>query len=185
MIQRLQHLYVSVRMLKKPWKANKNELWYVRHTQSSEWTGPFEAAEIAYQIYVGLIDAKDVVIQSKSQKRYVVDEHAFLATWMMASKEKEERLFRGLSHILRERSKRSKRKFHIPDYDDFPREKLLTDEQRRAFEMLDLQPNCTVDEMRKRHRRLALENHPDRGGNLRKMKEINWAFEVVQHASAF
>ena len=38
--------------------------------------------------------------------------------------------------------------------------------------------NCTtLDELKKEYRRLALENHPDRGGNQRIMMEINAEYE--------
>ena len=39
--------------------------------------------------------------------------------------------------------------------------------------------NCsTLDELKKAYRRLAMENHPDRGGSLDAMKEINAEYEA-------
>ena len=40
--------------------------------------------------------------------------------------------------------------------------------------------NCkTIEELKKEYRRLALENHPDRGGNEATMKAINLEYEVM------
>lgn len=37
----------------------------------------------------------------------------------------------------------------------------------------------TVDSVRKRHRELAKKHHPDRGGQLAKMQEVNAAVDVL------
>ena len=38
----------------------------------------------------------------------------------------------------------------------------------------------TADELRKLHKQLAMQNHPDRGGSLDKMKDINAANDVLK-----
>jgi DnaJ-class molecular chaperone len=60
---------------------------------------------------------------------------------------------------------------------------LLTEEQRRAFEVLDMDLLADEDELTLRYRTLAMRNHPDRGGNPRRMLEINRAFETLRPLS--
>ena len=43
--------------------------------------------------------------------------------------------------------------------------------------------NCTtLDELKREYRRLALENHPDRGGNTKTMMKINAEYEARHEA---
>ena len=38
----------------------------------------------------------------------------------------------------------------------------------------------TYDELRKRYKKLAFENHPDRGGNTETMKAINNEYDFLK-----
>jgi hypothetical protein len=52
-------------------------------------------------------------------------------------------------------------------------------EEGDPFAVLGLQPGASLAEVRAARRRLAFEEHPDRGGDARRMQEINRAFERV------
>ena len=45
--------------------------------------------------------------------------------------------------------------------------------------MLGLTPDATPDAIKKAFRKLAVQYHPDRGGDAEKFKEINAAHEVL------
>jgi hypothetical protein len=52
------------------------------------------------------------------------------------------------------------------------------------FEVLGLTRIASVDEVRAARRRLAFEHHPDRGGDPRRMQQLNEAFEAaIAHAT--
>jgi DnaJ-domain-containing protein 1 len=61
---------------------------------------------------------------------------------------------------------------------------LLSHEQRRAFHVLDLDPACSSDEAARRYRELAMEHHPDRGGDARAMGVLNRAYSEVRQLLA-
>lgn len=37
----------------------------------------------------------------------------------------------------------------------------------------------TTDQVKQRHRELARKHHPDRGGSLERMQDINWAVDIL------
>ena len=47
------------------------------------------------------------------------------------------------------------------------------------YEVLELPSDCTSKDITKNFRRLALVNHPDRGGNTQTFQKINEAYEVL------
>jgi len=49
----------------------------------------------------------------------------------------------------------------------------------KYYELLGVEKTATYDEIRKAFRKLALKNHPDRGGDKDKFQEINNAYEVL------
>ena len=51
------------------------------------------------------------------------------------------------------------------------------------YEVLGVSKNASADEIKKAFRRLAVEYHPDRGGDEAKFKEINEAYEVLKDSS--
>lgn len=60
-----------------------------------------------------------------------------------------------------------------------------TDEEK-ACRILGVSINASNDEIREAYRKLALLWHPDRnGGNGEKMKEVNWAYDVLKNARQF
>ncbi len=57
---------------------------------------------------------------------------------------------------------------------------LANDDSDKALAIFSLELPVTYSEIKKRYRSLAMEHHPDRGGDLVKFKEVNWAFGVLQ-----
>lgn len=55
--------------------------------------------------------------------------------------------------------------------------------KRDYYEVLGVTKNASADEIKKAFRRLAVEHHPDRGGDEAKFKEINEAYEVLKDSS--
>jgi hypothetical protein len=47
------------------------------------------------------------------------------------------------------------------------------------YRTLGVSPSDTAEVIRERYRELALENHPDRGGSIEKMRAINEAYERI------
>jgi len=47
------------------------------------------------------------------------------------------------------------------------------------FDVLGLQASATLDDVRGARRRLAAEHHPDRGGDVQRMQEVNVAFDAA------
>ena len=54
--------------------------------------------------------------------------------------------------------------------------------KRDYYEVLGVGKDASPDEIKKAFRRLAIEHHPDRGGDEAKFKEINEAYEVLKDA---
>lgn len=52
--------------------------------------------------------------------------------------------------------------------------------KRDYYEVLGVGKNASADEIKKAFRKLAIEHHPDRGGDEAKFKEINEAYEVLK-----
>ena len=50
---------------------------------------------------------------------------------------------------------------------------------KEHYQTLGLTINATIDEVKKQHRKLAKEFHPDIGGNEEHMKKINQAYEAI------
>lgn len=52
--------------------------------------------------------------------------------------------------------------------------------KRDYYEVLGVAKGASADEIKKAFRRLAIEHHPDRGGDEAKFKEINEAYEILK-----
>ncbi|SEU37072.1 J domain-containing protein [Stigmatella erecta] len=52
-------------------------------------------------------------------------------------------------------------------------------EEQDPYHLLGVSPLDSEDVVRKRYRELALERHPDRGGSVEKMRELNAAYEKI------
>lgn len=50
------------------------------------------------------------------------------------------------------------------------------------YKILGIEKNASSDEIKAAFRRLAMEHHPDRGGNSEKFKEINEAYQVLSNS---
>jgi hypothetical protein len=47
------------------------------------------------------------------------------------------------------------------------------------YAVLQIDPSATMDEVRAARRRLAFDRHPDRGGSVEAMRELNVAFDAI------
>lgn len=54
--------------------------------------------------------------------------------------------------------------------------------KRDYYEILGVKKDASADEVKKAFRKAAIANHPDRGGDEEKFKEINEAYEVLKDA---
>jgi molecular chaperone DnaJ len=52
--------------------------------------------------------------------------------------------------------------------------------KRDYYEILGISKDANADEIKKSYRKLAIEHHPDRGGDEAKFKELNEAYEVLK-----
>lgn len=53
---------------------------------------------------------------------------------------------------------------------------------QKALRSLDLAEPITFDEIKKQYRKLAMQHHPDRGGDQNKIQEINEAMDILKAA---
>lgn len=49
----------------------------------------------------------------------------------------------------------------------------------KLYDVLNVSPNCSVDELKKAYKKLAFEHHPDKGGDANKFKEITNAYSIL------
>jgi DnaJ family protein A protein 2 len=49
----------------------------------------------------------------------------------------------------------------------------------KFYELLGVDKNASMDDIKKAFRKLALKNHPDRGGDKEKFQELQNAYEVL------
>mmetsp|Transcript_5239 Transcript_5239/g.10694 ORF Transcript_5239/g.10694 Transcript_5239/m.10694 type:complete len:432 (-) Transcript_5239:631-1926(-) len=54
---------------------------------------------------------------------------------------------------------------------------------RKLYDILGVEPDASANEIKKSYRKLAMQHHPDKGGDQEKFKEITHAFEVLSDDS--
>lgn len=54
-------------------------------------------------------------------------------------------------------------------------------DNKKLYEVLGLETKATQEEIKKAFRKLAMQHHPDRGGDGEKFKEINAAYEILSN----
>eukprot|EP00237_Pycnococcus_provasolii_P014122 CAMPEP_0205961352 /NCGR_PEP_ID=MMETSP1459-20131121/66491_1 /ASSEMBLY_ACC=CAM_ASM_001120 /TAXON_ID=41880 /ORGANISM="Pycnococcus provasolii, Strain RCC931" /LENGTH=68 /DNA_ID=CAMNT_0053334057 /DNA_START=29 /DNA_END=232 /DNA_ORIENTATION=- len=52
----------------------------------------------------------------------------------------------------------------------------------KFYDLLNVTPTATPEEIKKAYRKAAIKNHPDKGGDPEKFKEISTAYDVLQDA---
>ena len=55
--------------------------------------------------------------------------------------------------------------------------------KRDYYEILGVSKDASADELKKAYRRLAVQHHPDRGGDEAKFKELSEAYEILKDSS--
>jgi DnaJ-domain-containing protein 1 len=63
---------------------------------------------------------------------------------------------------------------------DFWERYIADGDAAQAYKVLSLEPPVRITDLKKTYRALAMEHHPDRGGDKQRFQEINWAFGVLQ-----
>jgi len=56
----------------------------------------------------------------------------------------------------------------------------VNQKQMNAYQILGIQSNANAEEIKKAYHKLAHKYHPDKGGNIEKMKEINQAYNEIK-----
>jgi len=179
----IDKLYACLQLMSAGARSRHGARWCCVGSDGSISGGPYHAAELAYRIHCGLIDSRDWVVDAKTARRFMVGRHRFLSQWLAYDADNERRILRGLLICVR----RSARDGSLPSAVALPAwiGDVLTPEEKRAFHIMSLSPSSSPVEVKKRHRELVASHHPDRGGEPEKMKEINWAYEIVQKVSSF
>lgn len=54
-------------------------------------------------------------------------------------------------------------------------------DNKKLYEVLGVEQKATQDEIKKAFRKLAIQHHPDKGGDSEKFKEINAAYEILSN----
>jgi DnaJ family protein A protein 2 len=54
-------------------------------------------------------------------------------------------------------------------------------DSKKFYDLLGVQKNATTDEIKKAFKKKALKEHPDKGGDPEKFKDLNIAHEVLSN----
>jgi len=74
--------------------------------------------------------------------------------------------------------------FDFENRDQERRTANLSPEERKAWKIMKMQPITDLDQVKKKYKQLAKENHPDRNGGdanaEERLKEINLAYDLIR-----
>jgi len=130
----------------------------------------FHRLELGYLVYVGRLGPEDSVV-SPAGERYRVGEQDWLAQWLDRTSGQQERLLRGLLRCMPRPTVQPGQR---------PQQQPAQSDTTRAFSLLGVTATCDLVKAKARHRQLAMRHHPDRGGAVERMQELNWALGVVK-----
>ena len=57
--------------------------------------------------------------------------------------------------------------------------------QNQDLATLELKPPVSAQQIRQQYRRLAMQHHPDRGGDSVKFRQISAAFQRLKHTNLY
>jgi curved DNA-binding protein CbpA len=52
--------------------------------------------------------------------------------------------------------------------------------RKEYYKILKINKDATLTEIKRAYRDLARQNHPDKGGDIEKMKDLNEAYEILR-----
>jgi hypothetical protein len=131
------------------------------------------AAEVAYLIWSGRLGGPDLVAHRQERRIHVIGDTPCLSRWLGGDSRLVVPLRRSLERAVQFRSRFYRSSSTTPRRD-------WTPEQRRALRLLGLAPTSSAADLARAQRLLALRYHPDRGGSLEQMQQINRACQLLQ-----
>jgi DnaJ family protein A protein 2 len=66
-------------------------------------------------------------------------------------------------------------------FEDSMSEESSKEKDNKYYELLGVATNCSDNDIKKAFKKAALKNHPDKGGDPEKFKEIKEAYEVLSN----
>ena len=135
-----------------------------------------------------LIQDLEMTSSSSSFEEFTVFEHMITASLFLEFSRREHA--KQYAHEWRERKERSQRENQQKE-EEWKQQKEEEDEAENreeldlCYDVLDLDPNVSFEEVSKRHKKLALQFHPDKNMEKqeqaeRRMKLINNAYEKIK-----
>ena len=172
MEDRIWQMFVSLQFIKS--SDNPENRWYAVRSEAENSDGPFYYEEIAYLINSGRLNAQDIVLDSKTRRYYLIGSNFIFSKWLIRSEENSHKLYQGIIQcVWNHRGALDPKNQKLPGW-------ALSESQRKALRIMNLDKSVTSSELKQRHRQLLLTHHPKLGGDLETMKEIDWAYHTIK-----